>query len=101
MQSGWPDAASCYSREGEILAGSRIFQRQGLCGELTRPGKGHAMWAVVFLLVGFWGLGLAKGYSFGGLMHILLVYAGLMVTARLLERRRRRTGQSTVGYESM
>jgi hypothetical protein len=46
------------------------------------------MWVVVFLVVGFWGLGLAKGYSFGGLIHILLVYAGLMVAARLLERRR-------------
>lgn len=53
------------------------------------------MWVVVFLLVGLWGLGLLNGYSFGGLIHVLLVYAGLMVTARLLERRRRRTGQST------
>ena len=53
------------------------------------------MWVVVFLLVGLWGLGLTSGYAFGGLIHVLLVYAGLMVTARSLERRRRRTGQST------
>jgi hypothetical protein len=53
------------------------------------------MWVIIFLLVGFWGLGRANGYAFGGLMHILLVYAGLMATARLLERRRRRTEQST------
>ena len=53
------------------------------------------MWVVVFLLVGFWGLGLLNGYSFGGLIHILLVYAGLMVSARFIERGRRRTGQST------
>jgi uncharacterized protein DUF5670 len=45
-------------------------------------------WAVVFLLVGFWVLSLVNGYSFGGLMHILLVYAGLIVIARLIERRR-------------
>ena len=51
------------------------------------------MWVVVFLLVGLWGL--ANGYSFGGLIQILLVYAGLIVTARLLERRRRGAGQST------
>ena len=57
------------------------------------------MWAIVFLLVGFWCLGLANGYSFGGIIHILLVYAGLLVTARLLERRRRRTGQSTPPME--
>ena len=43
---------------------------------------------VIFLLVGFWGLGLANGYSFGGLIHILLVYAGLMGIARLIARRR-------------
>ena len=47
------------------------------------------------ILVGFWVLGLTKDYSFGGLVHILLVYAGLMVTARLLERRRRGAEQST------
>ena len=45
-------------------------------------------WLVVFLLVGFWMLGLLKGYSFGGLIHILLVYAGLIVVAGLIERRR-------------
>jgi len=43
-------------------------------------------WVVVFLLVGFWVLGLLNGYSFGGLIHILLVYAGLIVIARLIER---------------
>ena len=45
-------------------------------------------WAIVFLLVGFWVWSLVNGYSFGGLMHILLVYAGLIVIARLIERRR-------------
>jgi uncharacterized protein DUF5670 len=49
-------------------------------------------WAIVFLLVGFWVLSLANGYSFGGLMHILLVYAGLIVSARLIERRRSSRG---------
>jgi uncharacterized protein DUF5670 len=57
------------------------------------------MWVIVFFLVGFWVLGLVKGYSFGGLIHILVVYAGLMVAARLLERRRRATGQSTPPME--
>jgi len=45
-------------------------------------------WVVVFLLIGFWVLSLVNGYSFGGLMHILLVYAGLIGVARLIERRR-------------
>ena len=57
------------------------------------------MWVVVFLLVGFWGLSLLNGYSFGGLIHILLVYAGLVVTARLLEMRRRRIEQPTQPME--
>ncbi len=45
-------------------------------------------WTIVFLFVGLWVLGLVKGYSFGGLIHILLVYAVLMVIARLMEKRR-------------
>ena len=57
------------------------------------------MWVVVILFVGFWGLGLANGYSFGGIIHILLVYAGLMVTARLVEMRRRRIEQPTPPME--
>ena len=56
------------------------------------------MWVVVFLLLGFWSLGFYNGYSFGGLIHILLIYAGLMVTARLRETRRR-TRQSTLPME--
>jgi len=40
-------------------------------------------WLVVFLLIGFWVMGLLNGYSFGGLIHILLVYAGLIVISRL------------------
>ena len=59
------------------------------------------MWVVVFLLVGFWGLGLLNGYSFGGLIHILLVYAGLIVTARLIKRRRRRIRQLTPPMEPL
>lgn len=57
------------------------------------------MWLVVIVLVGFWGFGLAKGYSFGGIIHILLVYAGLMVTARLVQRRRRRRGKPSLPPE--
>jgi Family of unknown function (DUF5670) len=57
------------------------------------------MWLVVFLLIGFWGLGFLNGYSFGGLIHILLVYAGLIVTARLIKRGGRRTRQSTPPME--
>lgn len=57
------------------------------------------MWVVVLLLLGFWWLGFTNGYTFGGLLHILIVYAGLMVTAGLLESRRRRTGESTYPVE--
>ena len=47
-------------------------------------------WTVVLVLVGFWVLALVNGCSFGGLIHILLVYAGLIVIASLIERRRLR-----------
>jgi hypothetical protein len=45
-------------------------------------------WTIVFLLVGFWVLALVNGCSFGGIIHILLVYAGLIAFARFLKRRR-------------
>ena len=40
----------------------------------------------IFLLVDLWVLGLLSGYPFGGLIYILLVYAGLVVISRLIER---------------
>lgn len=46
------------------------------------------MWAIEFLLLGFWVLGLAKGYAFGGLIHLLVVYAVLMVLGWWSQRRR-------------
>jgi hypothetical protein len=45
-------------------------------------------WTIVFLLIGFWVLALANGCSFGGIIHILLVYAGLIGFARFLQTRR-------------
>lgn len=54
------------------------------------------MWVLVFLLVGFWCLGFLNGYSFGGLIHILLVYAGLLLIARFTARHRRATGESNL-----
>jgi hypothetical protein len=45
-------------------------------------------WILVFLLLGVWVLGWVNGYAFGGIIHILLVYAALLATARLLHRRR-------------
>jgi len=45
-------------------------------------------WTIVFLLIGFWVLALVNGCSFGGIIHILLVYAGLIGFARFLEGRR-------------
>ena len=72
------------------MAGSRLLQHRALCGKLTRTEeKAVTMsWTIVFLLVGFWVLALVNGCSFGGIIHILLVYAGLIALARFLKRRR-------------
>jgi hypothetical protein len=52
-------------------------------------GKAVTMsWTIVFLLIGFWVLALVNGCLFGGIMHILLVYAGLIAFARFLQRGR-------------
>lgn len=45
-------------------------------------------WILVFLLLGAWGLGLVNGYAFGGLIHILLMFAVLLVLGWWFQRRR-------------
>jgi len=45
-------------------------------------------WTFAFLLIGFWVFAFLNGCSFGGIIHILLVYAGLVGFARFLQRGR-------------
>jgi hypothetical protein len=45
-------------------------------------------WTVVLILLVLWALGLVGGYAFGGLIHLLLAVALIVVVIRLIQGRR-------------
>jgi hypothetical protein len=46
------------------------------------------LWTLVFILLVLWLLGMVTSYTAGGLIHILLVVALVVVVVRLLQGRR-------------
>jgi hypothetical protein len=46
------------------------------------------IWTIFFILLILWLLGFIGGYTFGGLIHILLVVAVIVLLIRLLSGRR-------------
>jgi len=46
------------------------------------------IWTIVTVLVILWLLGVISGTTFGGLVHVLLVIALVMLVINLLQRRR-------------
>jgi hypothetical protein len=45
------------------------------------------MWTIAVILFVLWALGLVTSYSLGGLIHVLLVLAVIVVVVRLLQGR--------------
>ena len=46
------------------------------------------LWTIFVILLVFWLLGLVTAYTLGGLIHILLVVAIIMIVANLISGRR-------------
>jgi hypothetical protein len=46
------------------------------------------LWTIVIILLVLWLLGLVSGYTIGGLLHILLVVAIIVVLIRVIQGRR-------------
>lgn len=46
------------------------------------------LWTLVVILIILWALGLATSYTLGGLIHILLVIAVIVIIFRLISGRR-------------
>lgn len=46
------------------------------------------MWTIVVILLVLWALGMVSSYTLGGLIHILLVVAVIVVVVRLIQGRR-------------
>lgn len=43
------------------------------------------LWTIVIVLVALWILGLVSSYTMGGLVHLLLVIAIVVIAVRLLQ----------------
>jgi hypothetical protein len=46
------------------------------------------LWTIVVIMLALWLLGLVSSYTMGGLIHVLLVVAIVMVLVRLIQGRR-------------
>jgi hypothetical protein len=47
------------------------------------------LWTIFVILLILWGLGLITGYTMGGVIHILLVIAIVVVLVQVIQGRRR------------
>ena len=46
------------------------------------------IWTVVIVLIVLWALGTTSSYAFGGLIHLLLVIAVIVIAVRLIQGRK-------------
>lgn len=46
------------------------------------------MWTIVVILLVLWALGMLSSYTLGGLIHVLLVVAIIVVLVRVIQGRR-------------
>ena len=46
------------------------------------------LWTILLVLLVLWALGLISGYTFGGVIHVLLVIALVVLVIQLLQGRR-------------
>jgi hypothetical protein len=46
------------------------------------------IWTVVIILIALWVLGMGNAYAMGGLIHLLLVIAVIVIVVRLIQGRR-------------
>jgi hypothetical protein len=47
------------------------------------------LWTIFVILLVLWGLGLMTGYTLGGVIHVLLVVAIIVVLIQVIQGRRR------------
>jgi hypothetical protein len=47
------------------------------------------LWTIFVILLILWGLGLMTGYTMGGVIHVLLVIAIVVVVVQVIKGRRR------------
>jgi hypothetical protein len=51
-------------------------------------GRKHMLWTICLILFVLWALGLATSYTLGGVIHVLLVLAVVVLVIQLIQGRR-------------
>ena len=57
-------------------------------GILSSEKESNMLWTICVILLILWLLGLLSGYTMGGVIHILLVIAIVVVVVRLIQGRK-------------
>jgi hypothetical protein len=57
-------------------------------GRQEKEKEEHMLWTILVILFILWFLGLVTAHTFGGLIHILLVIALIVLIVRLLQGRK-------------
>ena len=83
MTTDTPDASTASGCTPDAHAPSIRQQRRVLRGEYY-----IMLWTIVLILLILWLLGLVSGYALGGIIHILLVVAVVLVILNLARGRR-------------
>jgi hypothetical protein len=55
---------------------------------ITLGKENHMFWSIALILVILWAIGLVSSYTLGGVIHILLVLAIIVVIMGVFQRRR-------------
>jgi hypothetical protein len=65
-------------------------RRESVFAALSVSGRKKRifMWAIAVVLLVLWALGMVSSYTMGGLIHILLVVAVVVVLIRVIQGRR-------------
>jgi uncharacterized protein DUF5670 len=75
--------------ESKVVAAIRVLSGQKMKNCEMVYGKEEIMlWTIFVILLVLWLLGLATSYTVGGLIHILLVLALIVLVIRLIQGRR-------------
>jgi len=79
----------CATRRWELRHPLPIRQKTDLPVGLTDGQAGSIMWAIAFILFALWALGMLTAHTLGGLLHLFLILAVIVVIVKLFRGRSR------------
>jgi hypothetical protein len=72
-----------------VYSGSaRLLETAGITLQRQLPGEDTMLWTICVILIVLWLLGMVSSYTMGGLIHILLVIAIIVVLVRIIQGRK-------------